>query len=66
MTDIVQTLHYDFGDDGPVLGELAEAVEAMQKSGAPSEAEILLTLGDKGSQRDPWTFLRGITARWTP
>jgi hypothetical protein len=51
-------------DDSPKLSDLTDAVNGMTNAGAPPEAEILLTMGDKGTQRDPWPYLRGLTARW--
>lgn len=56
-------LSVDF-DDSPTLGDIAEATTRMRDAGAPIEAEIILTMGDKGTQRDPWPYLRGLTARW--
>lgn len=51
-------------DDSPSLGDLLNATTMMRDTGAPPEAEILLTMGDKGSQRDPWPYVRGLTAKW--
>ena len=61
---ITSSVRADF-EDTPSLGELIEALTRMRDSGAPNDAELLLSLGDKGTQRDPWTYLRGLTARWS-
>lgn len=50
--------------DAPTLGALLEGLTRMRDGGAPLDAELVLSLGDKGNQRDPWTYLRGLTARW--
>lgn len=47
--------------DSPTLGDLLEQLTKMHDNGASLAAEIVLTLGDKGTQRDPWTYLRGIS-----
>lgn len=51
-------------DDRPSLGDLIEATTRMHDAGAPHDAEIVLRMGDKGNQRDPWPYLRGFTAKW--
>lgn len=29
-----------------------------------ADMELVLMLGDEGTQRDPFTILRGLTAKW--
>lgn len=34
-------------------------------SEVPDEAELIAIMGDKGTQRDPWPFLRGLKVEWS-
>jgi hypothetical protein len=57
------TYRADF-DDSPTLGELLDALTRMRDHGAPNDATVALALGDKGTQRDPWPYLRGLSVTW--
>ncbi len=46
------------------LSELIAAATAMLDAGAPRDAEVGMVTGDRGGQRDPDRFLRGIFVRW--
>lgn len=62
------TLRIEFDDsqfpDTPTLGEMLDALTKMHDSGAPRDAVITPTMGDKGTQRDPWPYVRGLSASW--
>lgn len=48
-------------DDSPTLGELLDQLTQMRDAGADRDATLTISIGDKGNQRDPWPYLRGIS-----
>lgn len=46
------------------LGELVDAATSMLDHGAPRDVEVGMVTADRGDQRDPDVFLRGIFVRW--
>ena len=44
------------------MQQLREFVAQTEQ--VPDDAEVGAIMGDKGSQRDPWPFLRGLSVEW--
>lgn len=51
-------------DQQLTLGEALDFLMAARDVGAPRDTELVMMLGDRGSQRDPAPFLRGLSVTW--
>jgi hypothetical protein len=53
----------EMGVSGTIrMQQLREFVAQTEE--VPDDAEVGAIMGDKGTQRDPWPFLRGLTVKW--
>ena len=53
----------EMGPSGTItMQRLREFVPKTEQ--VPASAEVGAIMGDKGTQRDPWPFLRGLTVKW--
>ena len=53
----------EMGPSGTItMARLREFVAQTEE--VPGDAEVEAIMGDKGTQRDPWPFLRGLSVRW--
>lgn len=53
----------EMGTSGTVtMRQLREFVAQTEQ--VPDTAEVNALMGDKGTQRDPWPFLRGVSVQW--
>jgi len=53
----------EMGPSGTItMRQLRDFVAQTEQ--VPDTAEVDAIMGDKGSQRDPWPFLRGLRVRW--
>ncbi|MGZ4520697.1 MAG: hypothetical protein ACXVXW_09845 [Mycobacteriaceae bacterium] len=53
----------EMGPSGTIrMQQLREFVAQTEQ--VPDDAEVGAIMGDKGTQRDPWPFLRGLIVKW--
>lgn len=53
----------EMGEMGTIrMQQLREFVAQTEQ--IPDNAEVNAIMGDKGTQRDPWPFLRGLKVSW--